>query len=260
MLSLHSTRWPWPARSPVLASSSTSTVLQVLGVGVFVDHRVVVRVRVRMRMRITQRDPQPSHCRPGLDSISACRPQEDPGTRRSSARIISYSSKTTTSSATRQAIATENPAPTVWPALRYDDTPAAIRFLVEVLGFTETLVVAGPNDSIAHADLRWPEGGAVMLGSTRHPADGVHDAMTPAAGAIYVESDHVDAIHDRVVAAGVPITAELHDTDFGSHTFRRPGPGAQSGRDARGCAADRMPCPRVRMSASTAAAGNRCPA
>ncbi len=56
---------------------------------------------------------------------------------------------------------TETPAPTVWPALRYDDAPAAVRFLVDVLGFTETLVVPGPEGSIAHAELRWPEGGAV---------------------------------------------------------------------------------------------------
>jgi uncharacterized glyoxalase superfamily protein PhnB len=53
------------------------------------------------------------------------------------------------------------------------------RFLVDVLGFTEALVVPGPDGSITHAELRWPEGGAVMLGSTGHPTDGVHDAMKP---------------------------------------------------------------------------------
>lgn len=113
----------------------------------------------------------------------------------------------------------ETPDPTVWPALRYDDAPAAVRFLVDVLGFTETLVVPGPEGSIAHAELRWPEGGAVMLGSTGHPSDGVRGAMTPGTGTIYVVSDHVDEIHAKVVAAGAEITAELHDTDFGSHTF-----------------------------------------
>jgi uncharacterized glyoxalase superfamily protein PhnB len=114
---------------------------------------------------------------------------------------------------------TETPAPTVWPALRYDDAPAALRFLVDVLGFTETMVVAGPDNSIAHAELRWPEGGGVMLGSTGGPADGVHDAMKPGSSCVYVVSDHVDAIHAKVRAAGAEITAELHDTDYGSHTF-----------------------------------------
>ena len=34
-------------------------------------------------------------------------------------------------------------APTVWPALRYRDARAAIRFLVEAFGFEESLVVPG---------------------------------------------------------------------------------------------------------------------
>lgn len=112
---------------------------------------------------------------------------------------------------------TETPAPNVWPALRYDDAPAAVRFLVDVLGFTETLVVAD-GELIAHAELRWPEGGAVMLGSVR-PPDGVHDAMKPGTGAVYVVTDHVDDVHARAKAAGAEITAELTDTDYGSHTF-----------------------------------------
>lgn len=124
---------------------------------------------------------------------------------------------------------TDIPAPTVWPALRYDDAPTAVRFLVDVLGFTETLVVPGPEGSIAHAELRWPEGGAVMLGSTGHPADGVHDAMKPGSSAVYVVSDHVDAIHAKAVAAGAAITAELHETDFGSHTFSLRDTGGNAG-------------------------------
>ena len=109
------------------------------------------------------------------------------------------------------------PQPNVWPALRYDDAPAAVRFLVDVLGFTETLVVPD-GELIAHAELRWPEGGAVMLGSVR-PPDGVHDAMKPGTGAVYVVTDHVDDVHARAKTAGAEITAELTDTDYGSHTF-----------------------------------------
>lgn len=109
------------------------------------------------------------------------------------------------------------PAPNVWPALRYDDAPAAVRFLVDVLGFTETLVVPD-GDLVAHAELRWPEGGAVMLGSVR-PPDGVHDAVKPGTGAVYVVSDHVDDVHAKAQAAGAEITAGPMDTDYGSHTF-----------------------------------------
>ncbi len=97
--------------------------------------------------------------------------------------------------------------------------PVAVRFLVDVLGFTETLVVPGPDDSITHAELRWPEGGAVMIGSTSSCADGVHDAMKPGISAVNVVSGQIDAIHAKVVAAGAEITVGLHDTDYGSHTF-----------------------------------------
>ncbi|MFD9888916.1 VOC family protein [Amycolatopsis sp. NPDC059027] len=114
---------------------------------------------------------------------------------------------------------TETPAPTVRPAFRYDDAPAAIRFLVDVIGFREALVVSGDDGLVQHAELRWPEGGGVMLGSVRPEQDGVHDSMKPGTGAAYVVSDHVDEIHERVRAAGAEITLGLHDTDYGSHTF-----------------------------------------
>jgi uncharacterized glyoxalase superfamily protein PhnB len=75
---------------------------------------------------------------------------------------------------------TDIPAPTtIWPCLAYANAPAAIRFLVEAFGFVETIVVPGEGGrEIAHAELRWPEGGGVMLGSAsdetvvRHEAPG----------------------------------------------------------------------------------------
>jgi uncharacterized glyoxalase superfamily protein PhnB len=108
--------------------------------------------------------------------------------------------------------------PTVWPALRYDDAPGALRFLIDVLGFREALVVPDDAGDITHAELRWPEGGAVMLGSTKH-REGAHARMRPGATSVYVVSDQVDAIHQRCRAAGVEIVSPLEDTDYGSHTF-----------------------------------------
>jgi uncharacterized glyoxalase superfamily protein PhnB len=112
--------------------------------------------------------------------------------------------------------------PTVWPALRYDDAPGALRFLVDVFGFREALVVPDDADDITHAELRWPEGGAVMFGSTKHcdkPQDDVHAAMSAGTATTYVVTDQVDAVHQRCVAAGARITRELEDTTYGSHTF-----------------------------------------
>ena len=114
--------------------------------------------------------------------------------------------------------ATETPPPTVWPALRYDDAPGALRFLVDVLGFREALVVPDDSGDIAHAELRWPEGGGVMLGSGKH-TDGVHGEMRPGATSVYLVSDQVDAIYQRVQLAGAAVASELEDTDYGSHTF-----------------------------------------
>jgi len=110
------------------------------------------------------------------------------------------------------------PESTVWPTLRYDDAPGGLRFLVDVLGFRETLVVPDDTGDITHAELRWPEGGAVMLGSTKF-CDGAHSAMHPGATSVYVVSDQVDAIYQRVQAAGATVAQELADTDYGSHTF-----------------------------------------
>src|ERR1700750_3524099 len=113
------------------------------------------------------------------------------------------------------------PAPQVWPTLRARDARALITFLVDAFGFEET-VVYGDGDRVDHAQLSWPEGGGVMLGSVR---DGDTDAHRPAPptrpgtfGA-YVVTDHVDAIYQRAKAAGAEIIAEPYDTDYGSRAF-----------------------------------------
>lgn len=112
-----------------------------------------------------------------------------------------------------------SPEPTVWPCLRFADAPAAVRLLVDVFGFTEALVVPDDDGDIVHAELRWPEGGAVMLGSTKRKLGGTHDKILPGVTAVYVVTDDVDAVYARAKAAGLEIAEDLHDTDYGSHTF-----------------------------------------
>ena len=58
------------------------------------------------------------------------------------------------------------PEPQVWPTLRARDAQALIRFLTEAFGFEETVVYAD-GDLVHHAQLSWPEGGGIMLGSVR---------------------------------------------------------------------------------------------
>ena len=111
---------------------------------------------------------------------------------------------------------TEIPPPQVWPTLRANDARALIKFLVDAFGFTET-VVNGSGDRVDHAELSWPLGGGIMLGSVRGPDD--KWALQPGTFGAYVVADDIDALHARAVAAGAEITMPPTKTDYGSHDF-----------------------------------------
>jgi uncharacterized glyoxalase superfamily protein PhnB len=106
------------------------------------------------------------------------------------------------------------PAPQVWPTLRARDARALIRFLVDVVGFEETAVY-GDGDSVHHAELSWPLGGGIMLGSVRD------DRWALEAGTFgaYVVADDIDGLYERVLAGGADILDKPHDTDYGSRDF-----------------------------------------
>jgi uncharacterized glyoxalase superfamily protein PhnB len=113
----------------------------------------------------------------------------------------------------------------VWPSLNYTDAPAAIRSLVDVFGFTERLVVPGDDGVVEHAQLRWPEGGGIMLGSAHREGNPFSQRPT-GAGSTYVVTDHPDALYERARDAGLAVGRELRDEDYGSRGF--------SVRDAEG--------------------------
>jgi uncharacterized glyoxalase superfamily protein PhnB len=106
------------------------------------------------------------------------------------------------------------PAPQVWPTLRARDARALIRFLVDVVGFEETAVY-GDGDTVHHAELSWPLGGGIMLGSVRD------DRWALEAGTFgaYVVADDIDGLYERVLAGGAEILDKPHDTDYGSRDF-----------------------------------------
>jgi uncharacterized glyoxalase superfamily protein PhnB len=107
------------------------------------------------------------------------------------------------------------PQPQVWPSLRAHDARALIRFLTEAFGFEET-VVYGDGETVDHAQLSWPEGGGIMLGSVR---EGQASATDPGAFGAYVVTSQPDALYERARAAGAEITAAPHETDYGSRDF-----------------------------------------
>jgi uncharacterized glyoxalase superfamily protein PhnB len=109
------------------------------------------------------------------------------------------------------------PPPQVWPSLRARDARALIRFLVDVVGFEET-VVYGEGDVVHHAQLSWPLGGGIMLGSARDSEDDQWP-LRPGTFGAYVVVDDPDALFTRCQAGGATITAEPHDQDYGSRDF-----------------------------------------
>ena len=108
---------------------------------------------------------------------------------------------------------------TIWPCLNYRDAHAAIDFLTSAFGFVKTLVVdGGPERPVAHAELRFPEGGGVMLGSAI--ADGNEFERRPTgACSVYVVTDEPDALFARATQAGATVVRGLTDTDYGSRDF-----------------------------------------
>jgi uncharacterized glyoxalase superfamily protein PhnB len=111
----------------------------------------------------------------------------------------------------------KNPPPNVWPALRARDARALIDFLVTAFGFEE-VVAYSDGDVIHHAELAWPLGGGIMLGSVRQDTSD-HWSVQPGTFGAYVVTDQPDALHDRAVKAGAEITMKPHDTDYGSRDF-----------------------------------------
>ncbi len=112
----------------------------------------------------------------------------------------------------------KTPPPQVWPVLRARDPRGLIRFLVDAFGFEETAVY-GDGDRVDHAELSWPPGGGVMLGTV----DGGAEQRVGTFSA-YVVTDDPDSLHARAVAASAEITDPLHDTDYGSRDFAAKDP------------------------------------
>ncbi len=109
------------------------------------------------------------------------------------------------------------PMPQVWPTLRARDARALIRFLVHAFGFEE-VVVYGEGEVVDHAQLSWPLGGGIMLGSSKE-SEADRWPLQPGSFGAYVVTDDPDGLYARATAAGAEITDELHETDYGSKDF-----------------------------------------
>lgn len=127
----------------------------------------------------------------------------------------STSTATTTPTSTSTATSAGR-APDVWPTLQAHDAPALIDFLVGTVGFLRTAVYED-GDRVAHAELDWPEGGAIMLGSYDEKSQDW--CLKPGTFGAYVVTDRVDDLYQRLSAAGVEIIREIEDQPYGSREF-----------------------------------------
>lgn len=106
----------------------------------------------------------------------------------------------------------------VWPTLRYRDASAAIQFLVTAFGFQKAVVHRGESaGTVAHAELRWPAGGGVMLSSAR--SDSVIADLPAGTGSVYVVVRNPEALLDRAAAAGATVVQGLTREDHGTRGF-----------------------------------------
>jgi uncharacterized glyoxalase superfamily protein PhnB len=112
---------------------------------------------------------------------------------------------------------------TIMPGLRYQDAPAAIEWLCNVLGFERHAVFPGPDGTIAHAELTL-NGGMVMLGSHKQDAYGRGFKSPRDLGGLetcstYVIVPDADAIYKRAQTAGATIVRPIENTHYDSREF-----------------------------------------
>ncbi|WP_375478857.1 VOC family protein [uncultured Jatrophihabitans sp.] len=105
----------------------------------------------------------------------------------------------------------------IWAGLTCEDALAMRGWLVE-LGFVEGVLVPGAGDGeVQHSEMLWPEGGRVMISSTRDADDAF--GVAPGGASLYVVVDDPDAVLVRAQRLGAQLIRAMEDTDYGSRGF-----------------------------------------
>lgn len=108
-------------------------------------------------------------------------------------------------------------APDIIPTLRYRDAAKAIQWLTEAFGFTQTLVVPGEGDTIAHAQLSHGVG-MIMLASETDGSDG-RLVLEQGPASVYVIVDDIEDSYRKAREAGAEVIRELEEESYGGHGF-----------------------------------------
>jgi uncharacterized glyoxalase superfamily protein PhnB len=108
----------------------------------------------------------------------------------------------------------------VWPCVNYRDAHRAIEFLTTAFGFERRAVHTADDDPgvVVHAELSWPPGGGIMLGSAGRD-DSPFSQRPVGVASIYVVCDDPDGLFARATGAGAQVVQGLRDEDYGSRGF-----------------------------------------
>ena len=108
---------------------------------------------------------------------------------------------------------------TIITSLRYRDAPAAIDWLERVLGFEKHLVVSDGDNGVTHAQLTLGNGMIMLSSVSDTPFNKLMKQPDEIGGAetqsCYLFVPDADAVHERVLAAGVRVAIAIKDEDYG---------------------------------------------
>lgn len=115
---------------------------------------------------------------------------------------------------------TSRPSGQIWAAMPYADAPAGIRFLTEVLGFEQQIVVPNDDDPtvIEHSQLRWPEGGILQAATANRPGNPYSDRPI-GSESLYLVTADPEAVWQRCQDAGVEVLDPPSVPDYAPDTM-----------------------------------------
>lgn len=94
----------------------------------------------------------------------------------------------------------------IWPCINYGNAPAAIEFLEAAFGFVVNCDHR-KGEHVAHAELFFPEGGGVMVGSS---GDGTpFERLPTGSSGLYCATDDPAELYRRAREAGARVVREL---------------------------------------------------
>jgi PhnB protein len=107
--------------------------------------------------------------------------------------------------------------PNVMPYLLYEDSDAALEFLVDAFGFTEKVRMTDDSGRVNHAEVQM-KNGVIMFGTP--PGDYKNPAkLGGKTQSIYVYVDDVETHYERAKQAGAKIAREPEDQFYGDRNY-----------------------------------------